>query len=85
MTPAAERYSRIQELFDAVVDLPPKERAAMLEKECGGDATLRQEVEALLAADAQTTSFGEQPAFVMPTDFFHEEGEEQFAGRRFGV
>lgn len=84
-TPAAERYTRIQELFDAVVDLPPDERAALLEKQCRDDAALRQEVEALLAADAQTTSFGEQPAFVIPEDLFPQESEERLAGRRFGV
>src|SRR5687768_1245832 len=85
MTPAAERYRRIQELFEAVVDLPPAERTAMLEKRCEGDTALRQEVEAMLAADAQTTSFGEQPAFVIPKDLFPEENKEHLAGQRFGV
>ena len=85
MTPAAERYTRIQELFDAVVELPPDERTVALEKQCGDDAALRQEVEALLAADAETTSFGEQPAFVIPENLFPEQNKEEFAGRRFGV
>jgi serine/threonine-protein kinase len=85
MTPAAERYTRMQELFDAVVELPPEERGTVLKKECGNDATLRQEVEALLVADAQNTSFGEQPAFVIPEGLFPEQGEEQLGGTRFGV
>jgi eukaryotic-like serine/threonine-protein kinase len=85
MSQTAERYSRIQELFDAVVDLPSDDRAAILEKQCGGDATLRQEVETLLAADAQTGSFGEEPVFPLPEDLFPDEAEEPFAGRRFGV
>jgi tetratricopeptide (TPR) repeat protein len=85
MTPAAERYSRVQELFDAAVDLPPEQRAALLEKQCNGDAALRREVEALLAEDAQSGSFGEQPRFVISEDFLSVESEEQFAGRRFGV
>ena len=85
MTTAAERYSRIQELFDAVVELPPEERAAVLETQCGEDAELRQEVEALLAADAQTGSFAGQPAIAIPEDLFPEAMEEQLAGRRFGV
>ncbi len=57
----------------------------MLEERCEGDAALRQEVEALLAADARATSFGEQPAFVLPEDLFPEENKEQLTGRRFGV
>ena len=85
MTSAAEHYSRIHELFDAVVDLPPEERRAVMEKECGDDAALRKEVESMLAADAQTTSFGEQPAFVIPKDLFRNDEEEPLAGRRFGV
>jgi serine/threonine protein kinase len=39
-------------LFLAAADLPEEERAAYLERECGGDADLRDRVEALLRADA---------------------------------
>jgi serine/threonine protein kinase len=87
MTAAAERYSRIQELFDAAVDLRPDERAALLEKECNGDAELRHEMEVLLTEDAQSGSFGEQPRFVVSGNFLpgNRDGEEQLAGRRFGV
>ncbi|CAN5748245.1 hypothetical protein BH20VER1_BH20VER1_15490 [soil metagenome] len=85
MTPAAERYSRMRELFQAVVDLPPAERAAMLESQ--DDVALREEVGALLKADAQSDEFGEEPAFVLPPDLFAEtnEGEDQLAGREFGA
>jgi serine/threonine protein kinase len=41
---------RIEAIFDAVVDAPPGERPALLDRECAGDAELRREVEALLAA-----------------------------------
>ena len=44
--------ARAKSLFLAASDLAdPAERAAYLERECGGDAELRQRVEALLAAD----------------------------------
>ena len=84
MSQAAERYSRIQELFEAAVDLPADERALLLEKQCKSDVLLRQEVEALLAADAQSDSLGEQPVFKLPPDLFEQPPEEQFAGRHFG-
>jgi hypothetical protein len=42
--------NRIEAIFDAVVDGPPGERTAILDRECAGDAELRREVEALLAA-----------------------------------
>src|SRR5262249_29352528 len=41
---------RVQSVFQAVAELPPTERAAVLERECGGDADLRRQVEALLQA-----------------------------------
>jgi serine/threonine-protein kinase len=85
MTPAAERYRQIQELFHEVVDLPPDQRAAVLEERYGGDVALRKEVEALLAADEETTSFGEQPVFAIPEDLFPRESEAAVVGRRFGV
>ncbi|GAB4329013.1 MAG: hypothetical protein Kow0074_25290 [Candidatus Zixiibacteriota bacterium] len=47
-----DRWKRVQELFDAAVDLSPAEREALLAQECRGDDELRAEVESLLAADA---------------------------------
>jgi tetratricopeptide (TPR) repeat protein len=45
--------ARVKSLFLAASDLAsPAERAAYLDRECGGDAELRARVEALLAADA---------------------------------
>ncbi len=85
MTPAAERYARIQELFEAAVDLGPAERAAALKKECGEDTALRREVEALLALEARSGSFSEQPRFIISANFLPSEDEEELVGRRFGV
>jgi serine/threonine protein kinase len=45
-----ERWQRIQELFNAAVDLNEQERAAFLSRSCAEDATLRDEVESLINA-----------------------------------
>ena len=50
------RWTHIQELFLEARRLPDAQRAAFLEEACD-DAALRREVEDLLAADAETTSF----------------------------
>jgi len=84
MTAAAERYARIQELFDATADLTSDERTALLDRQCGNDEALRREVESLLDSDAQSDSFGEQLPFEIPADLFSEPPEEHLAGRRFG-
>jgi serine/threonine protein kinase/tetratricopeptide (TPR) repeat protein len=41
---------RVQSVFQAVAELPPAERAAVLEQQCAGDAELRRCIEALLVA-----------------------------------
>ena len=46
-------YERIFEVFRAALERPAAERAAFLDDSCDSDGTLRQEVEALLAADAE--------------------------------
>jgi len=45
------RHALVSKLFAAVVELQPDRRAEFLASECGGDAELRIEVEALLAND----------------------------------
>ncbi|HEX4592125.1 MAG TPA: serine/threonine-protein kinase [Gemmataceae bacterium] len=53
---------RVKELFLAVSDTPAAERAGVLDRECAGDAELRQRVEALLAAHEEPNSFLKAPA-----------------------
>ena len=48
----ADRERRAFELFMQAVELPAGERSAFLLRECGDDATLREEVASLLEADA---------------------------------
>src|SRR4051812_1657717 len=70
MPPVSEHWARVKEVFDAAADLAPHERATLLHKECDGDTALRREVESLLASDAQTDGFIEQPVLEMPRDLF---------------
>ncbi|MGE0812316.1 MAG: protein kinase [Vicinamibacterales bacterium] len=44
-------WQRVREVFDEVVSLPPEDRAARLERLCGGDHALRDEVQSLLSHD----------------------------------
>jgi len=41
-------HQRLRELFEAVMDLPPGERAAILDAGCGEDRALRAEIDSLL-------------------------------------
>src|SRR5215471_12620519 len=52
-----ERFNGVQELFHAVLNLPPAGRQAFLNDRCSQDESLRQEVESLLAEDARRSGF----------------------------
>jgi serine/threonine protein kinase len=58
---------RLKELFGAVLELKLEERAAFLDRECNGNAELRKELEALLAAHENAGSFLEHPILEPPT------------------
>ncbi|MBI4747452.1 MAG: serine/threonine-protein kinase [Acidobacteria bacterium] len=60
MTP--EQHQQVGELFLAVKDLPPAERAVLLDQRCNGDDALRREVESLLQFQTQAEDFIETRA-----------------------
>lgn len=59
MTP--ERWHKIEEIYQTVIDLPPAERAGRLTQFCADDTALRREIEALLAEDETADEFLQAP------------------------
>ena len=57
-----ERWRRIEELYHSARKLEASRRAAFLEQQCRGDASLRDEVVSLLAGESRAQSFLESPA-----------------------
>jgi non-specific serine/threonine protein kinase/serine/threonine-protein kinase len=57
-----ERWQHLEDVFHAALDRTPADRVAFVVRACGGDAELRQEVERLLHAHEQATSFAAQAA-----------------------
>ncbi len=80
----AERWQKIERLFHAAREIAPAERAVYLQEACAGDGELRQEIEALLAAD------GGKPLDIRHTieeeasELLEEEAESAWAGKRLG-
>ena len=56
-----ERWQKIDRLLDQLLDCSPPQQAQLLAAACAGDPTLRQEVEALLAAQQKVSRFIETP------------------------
>ena len=77
MTP--ERWRRIEEVFQLVLDLDPAERDPALAKSCAGDPDLRQEVDRLLAAHSSSEGRFEPPPWTEPPT------ESTIAGTRIGA
>src|SRR5438034_2829952 len=60
----SERWEHVTEIFHAALASDPARREAFLADACGGDAALRAEVEALVAAHHEAGPFGETPLVV---------------------
>ncbi len=54
---SAERWDRLEALFDTVIELPPIERRQKLDEACTDDPALRRAIESLLEADAEAAGF----------------------------
>jgi serine/threonine-protein kinase len=82
------RWRTLEALLEQALDLSPEERAAYLDASCSGDAELRGEIEALLAADASSGAFLERPAVELAPELLDEPAPEDaadVAGRRVGA
>src|SRR5689334_739212 len=60
MTP--ERWKQVEEIFNAALERPVDEREALLGEICGGDTSLRAQVEYLIDCHEQAGDFIEAPA-----------------------
>jgi len=63
----AERFARMEALFDAALELSAEEREKLLARECAHDPALAREVRAMLAAAADSDGFLEAAARTTPT------------------
>lgn len=81
----AERYQRINELADAVLEIPAAARDAYLSGACGQDPELRREVELLVQAHESTGGFLEQPAFErLAQELARNQDSPSLEGRQIG-
>ncbi len=81
MTP--ERFARIDELFNAALDLPAPKRRSFLENECGDDAELLKAVSEMVLADEDPDEAIDN-ALVHGAQAWAIVTEEQVIGQRLG-
>jgi serine/threonine protein kinase len=80
-TPA--RLQQIDELFQSAVALPNDQRRPFLDETCAGDTALREQVEALLAADNEEQEF-EEMTKALAADWAAESDGGDRVGQTFG-
>ena len=81
----SERWRQVERIYSAVVARPESDWSTALADLCGGDDSLRKEVESLLAHETAASRFLESPAFAgagVASDFARERA---LVGRRFGT
>src|SRR5262245_60834044 len=76
-----ERWRQVDQLFQAALDRAPEDRSAFISTVCGGDDSLRREVEALLDADRQARSLIEAPAYAVAAPLIVGSDAQLLAGR----
>lgn len=84
----AERWKQIDELLDAVLEIPNERREDFLAEKCAGDDELKREVLSLLDAQRETDKFLENSAMnLMAKEIARENGTEIFSlvGKKFGT
>src|SRR5215467_2309347 len=82
MTP--ERWEKIERIFHAALERGPLERAAIVDESCMNDETLRSEIQRLLDAHDQSSSFIEAPAADVAASLIAEDEAGLIAGQTIG-
>ncbi len=82
MTP--ERYQRIVDLFQKIVEVGNDRRDVILDQSCAGDEDLRREVHAMLAAHEQVTHVTEKPPDDLTTVAMDENLARSLIGQKLG-
>ena len=78
-----ERWQQVESLYREAVDHRGEARTAIIDRGCSGDASLREEVESLLACEAAAADFIETPALAVAADLLATQASE-LSGRQVG-
>jgi eukaryotic-like serine/threonine-protein kinase len=79
-----DRWQQIEKICQSALELEESQRSGFVEKACGGDAELRQEVESLLKFDKRGDGFIEQPALEAAARMIAQEKPESLLGQQVG-
>src|SRR5262249_23007119 len=79
----AERWGKVNDLFQSALEHAPEERAAFLDESCH-DQEMRHEVESLLTSHQRAENFIETPAFKVAPEFVPNDTADGLIGKLIG-
>jgi serine/threonine protein kinase/tetratricopeptide (TPR) repeat protein len=80
----AERWQKINDLFQTASERAPEERTTYLDQACGGDEELHREVVSLITSYERSTDFIEAPAFAISPELLAKDAPGALVGKAFG-
>jgi eukaryotic-like serine/threonine-protein kinase len=82
MTP--ERHQKLEELFHTVLEVEPSRRAALMDRLCAGDQSLRTDLQALVDSHERAEEFIAAPAFELAASKLSAPAPRVQVGARLG-
>src|SRR5262245_38730698 len=79
-----ERWQRVEHIYEEAVEREGEARRTLLERACGADAALRQDVESLLACAANAAPFIETPALDVAVALLADASHAELVGQTVG-
>ena len=79
-----DRWQQIKEIFHSARARTTAERSDFLDEACGDDVSMREEVDALLTADADNEGFLSSPAYEFAVGMLASDASEFSAGEKVG-
>src|SRR5437870_13895666 len=79
-----EFWEKLEELFQAAVDVAPDDRAAFVAQTCGGDDELRRELESMIRHHDQADGFIDSPAYEIAAESILDGNRENLIGKTLG-
>ncbi|MGD2108102.1 MAG: serine/threonine-protein kinase [Phycisphaerae bacterium] len=79
-----DRRKRVEELFDAALEVPDNQREAFLDEQCGDDHEFRASVKKLLDAHERSSGFLDPPVPAAAMNLLSEYTDEGMIGRDVG-
>src|SRR5438132_123190 len=81
----SERWQKVKEIFQAVLERAPEDRSAFLARTCGEDESLRKEVESLIASHEKTGTFIDAPAYEAAAELIMNDKAQMKPGQEIGA